>query len=339
MTSTQSPQTPLPIALTMGDPAGISTEITTLAWQRRVEHALSPFFVLSRQSLFEELSRLDGFRVPLTVISSPDEALEAFAHSLPILELPDEVEYEPGQPDRATGAMTVHSISSAVQYVKQGHASSIVTNPINKHVLYEAGFNFPGHTEYLAEKSGGSHPVMMLATPTLRVALVTTHAPLSAIPAMITEDLIIEVTKILDHDLRFRFKLKDPQIAVCGLNPHAGEDGHLGREEIDTIIPALKKLTSLGINVRGPLPADTAFTPHQLEQADVVLAMYHDQGLPVLKHQGFGDAVNVTLGLPVIRTSVDHGTALDLAGTGKVDEGSLYAAIEMAIEMTTKADA
>jgi len=200
-------------------------------------------------------------------------------------------------------------------------------------VINDAGLPFTGHTEYLAKKTGGYQPVMMLATPDLRVALMTTHAPLSAIPEMITEELILSVTRIIDQDLRHRFNIDTPRIAVCGLNPHAGEGGHLGLEEINTIIPALEKLASEGINVRGPLPADTAFTPYQLRQYDVVLAMYHDQGLPVLKHQGFGNAVNVTLGLPIIRTSVDHGTALDLAGTGNIDEGSLCAAINMAMEL------
>ena len=189
------------------------------------------------------------------------------------------------------------------------------------------------HTEFLAQLSGGD-PVMLLACPGLRVALVTTHLPLRTVADAITPQTLERVIRILDHDLRSRFAIEDPRILVCGLNPHAGEDGHLGREEIDVIEPTLHRLRSEGISLHGPLPADTLFTSPFLQRADVVLAMYHDQGLPVLKHMGFGNAVNITLGLPVIRTSVDHGTALDLAGTGRADPGSLIAAIEQAIEMT-----
>lgn len=219
---------------------------------------------------------------------------------------------------------------------QRGEFAAVVTAPVQKSVINDAGIAFTGHTEYLAERTHTPLPVMMLVADKLRVALATTHLPLSQVSRAITRESIEQVVSIVDRDLRAHFGIAAPRILVCGLNPHAGESGHLGREEIDTIIPALSALRARGFNVTGPAPADTAFTPRMLENADVVLAMYHDQGLPVLKYAGFGNAVNVTLGLPIVRTSVDHGTALDLAGTGKADNGSLIAAIECAIEMTAK---
>jgi 4-hydroxythreonine-4-phosphate dehydrogenase len=208
----------------------------------------------------------------------------------------------------------------------------MLTAPVHKAVINDAGIPFSGHTEFIAEITGGT-PVMMLATPGLRVALATTHLPLSAVSAAITTSLLLTIIRLLDKDLRQRFAIPQPQILVCGLNPHAGENGHLGREEIEVIIPVIKQLRTEGLHLQGPLPADTLFTPHYLQTADAVLAMYHDQGLPVLKHMGFGQAVNITLGLPIIRTSVDHGTALDLAGTGKAQLGSLQFALKTALEM------
>lgn len=321
--------TPARIVITSGEPAGIGPDLCALIAQKSFD---ADIIVIGDPEVIQ--SRADQRDVPL-VINTFDPASEEIhqAGSLKVLPLPVPNKVVPGQLDQANAQYVISTLDTACYGCMNGLFDAMVTAPLHKGIINDSGLAFTGHTEYLAEKSGGEHPVMMLATPTLRVALVTTHAPLSAIPTMITEELIIKVTQILDHDLRTRFKLNNPRIAVCGLNPHAGEGGHLGMEEIETIIPAIEKLHAEGINVRGPLPADTAFTPHQLDQADVVLAMYHDQGLPVLKHQGFGDAVNVTLGLPVIRTSVDHGTALDLAGTGKIDEGSLCAAIEMAIDM------
>jgi 4-hydroxythreonine-4-phosphate dehydrogenase len=209
----------------------------------------------------------------------------------------------------------------------------MVTAPVQKSVINEAGFPFTGHTEYLAERTGTPRVVMMLATTGLRVALATTHLPLREVADAITAPLLEEVIRIIHHDLKRYFGLHHPRILVSGLNPHAGEGGHLGREEIETITPALEKLRREGIDLTGPLPADTLFTPKHLANADIVLAMYHDQGLPVLKHLGFGQAANITLGLPMIRTSVDHGTALDLAGSGKIDTGSLDTALRVALEM------
>ncbi|HEX2494198.1 MAG TPA: 4-hydroxythreonine-4-phosphate dehydrogenase PdxA, partial [Steroidobacter sp.] len=212
---------------------------------------------------------------------------------------------------------------------------AMVTAPVQKSVINDAGIPFSGHTEYLAERTGGAHPVMMLAAGALRVALATTHLPLAQVSAAITRELLIRVLRILDRDLRDRFGLTEPRILVCGLNPHAGESGHLGREEIEVIGPALEELRA-SMRLIGPAPADTAFTPHMLRQADAVLAMFHDQGLPVIKYAGFADAVNVTLGLPIIRTSVDHGTALSLAGSGKADAGSLRAALQLALELSNR---
>jgi 4-hydroxythreonine-4-phosphate dehydrogenase len=212
----------------------------------------------------------------------------------------------------------------------------MVTAPVQKSVINDAGVPFSGHTEYLAERTGTPLPVMLLVAGTLRVALVTTHLPLAAVSAAITRDRLDATLRVLDADLRRLWGMARPRIAVCGLNPHAGESGHLGREEIDTIAPAIEAARRAGLSVAGPLPADTVFVPRELAQHDAVLAMYHDQGLPVLKHAGFGEAVNVTLGLPVVRTSVDHGTALALAGSGRADVGSLRAATQLAIEFAQR---
>jgi 4-hydroxythreonine-4-phosphate dehydrogenase len=217
-----------------------------------------------------------------------------------------------------------------------GVFDAMVTGPVHKGIINEGGINFTGHTEYLAERTGGNMPVMMLATPGLRVALVTTHLPLAKVPESITTERLSQIIEVLHRELITHFGISEPVIMVCGLNPHAGEDGHLGREEIETITPVLNHYREKGWNIQGPLPADTLFVPDKLKQADAVLAMYHDQGLPVLKHMGFGRAVNVTLGLPIIRTSVDHGVALDLAGSGKANPGSLEYAIAVATEMTNR---
>jgi 4-hydroxythreonine-4-phosphate dehydrogenase len=215
---------------------------------------------------------------------------------------------------------------------RAGELDALVTGPVHKGVINDAGIAFSGHTEFLAELTDGE-PVMMLACPGLRVALATTHLPLAAVPAAVTADHLARVLRVLHDDLVRRFGIAEPRILVCGLNPHAGEAGHLGREEIDVIAPVLAGLRAEGLRLDGPLPADTVFLPGRLQQADAVLAMYHDQGLPVLKHLGFGTAVNVTLGLPLIRTSVDHGTALELAGTDRADLGSLRAAVRTAVEL------
>ena len=246
-----------------------------------------------------------------------------------------------GTPDPANAAYVLETLRVAVAGCLDGRFAALVTGPVHKGVINDAGLPFTGHTELLAELSAAAQPVMMLCTPTLRVALATTHLPLAQVSAAITRPRLEAVLRVLDGDLRARFRIGEPRILVCSLNPHAGEGGHLGREEIDVIAPVLRALREEGLHVEGPLPADTAFTPPRLAGADAVLAMYHDQGLPVLKHAGFGEAVNVTLGLPFVRTSVDHGTALDLAGSGCAESGSLGAALALAAELaaTRRADA
>ena len=245
-----------------------------------------------------------------------------------------------GRLDPANGAYVLRLLDHAIAGCLDGHFAAMVTAPVHKGVICEGlgahdTMPFTGHTEYLAEHTGTPRVVMMLVGGGMRVALATTHLPLAAVPAAITPQVLEETLRILDTDLKRHFGLVAPRILVAGLNPHAGEGGHMGREEIDVIIPALDRLRAEGMHLVGPLPADTLFVPHTLAQGDAVLAMYHDQGLPVLKHASFGGGVNVTLGLPIIRTSVDHGTALDLAGSGRADPGSLFAAIELAIDMAT----
>ena len=236
----------------------------------------------------------------------------------------------PGRPDPTNARYVLSTIDAAADGCISGHFQAMVTAPVQKSSINDAGIPFKGHTEYLADRAGGAYPVMLLVAGTLRVALATTHLPLSEVPRHITRESLERTAGVLERGLRESFRLAAPRILVCGLNPHAGEGGHLGREEIEVIAPAVAALRARGLAVTGPVPADTAFTPASLAGADAVLAMYHDQGLPVIKHSGFGQAVNVTLGLPFHRVSVDHGTALDLAGTGRADPGSLFEAIRLA---------
>jgi len=239
-----------------------------------------------------------------------------------------------GQLNAGNSRYVLDMLDFAAAGCLSGEFDAVVTAPVQKSVINDAGVHFSGHTEYLAEKTNAD-PVMMLVAGSLRVALATTHLPLAQVSQAITSAVIERTLTILDHDLKNRFGIAAPRILVCGLNPHAGEGGYLGREDADVIAPTLERLRATGMLLTGPAPADTAFTPRMLERADAVLTMYHDQGLPVLKYAGFGNAVNVTLGLPIVRTSVDHGTALDLAGTGKADAGSLMAALNLAIELAT----
>jgi 4-hydroxythreonine-4-phosphate dehydrogenase len=239
-----------------------------------------------------------------------------------------------GRLNPANSRYVLKTLNKAVKGCMEGIFDAMVTGPVHKGVINDAGHSFTGHTEYIAAITGGL-PVMMLATPGLRVALATTHLPLMAVSQAITRSRLRQILSVLERDLRSRFGINRPKILVCGLNPHAGENGHLGTEEIEVIEPVLVNLRLQGMHLVGPLPADTLFTPKYLADADAVLAMYHDQGLPVLKHMGFGQAVNITLGLPIIRTSVDHGTALDLAGTGKADTGSLLYALQNAVQMAS----
>jgi 4-hydroxythreonine-4-phosphate dehydrogenase len=240
----------------------------------------------------------------------------------------------PGRLDPANSRYVLEVLDRAIRGCLAGEFDAMVTAPVQKSVINDAGIAFTGHTEFLAEKARADHVVMMLVGGGLRVALATTHLPLSEVPRAITRDLIIKSLKVVDRDLRARFRIAKPRILVAGLNPHSGESGHLGREDLEIIAPAIK---ASGVDASGPIPADTLFVPERLKHADAVLAMYHDQGLPVLKYASFGRGVNVTLGLPFVRTSVDHGTALDLAGTGKADPGSLIEAVKLAIELASSA--
>lgn len=322
--------TQAPIALTMGDPAGIGGELTLAAWRDRAED-LPVFFALDDPARLSELARRIGITAPIREIAGPEDAAAIFATALPVLPVPLAAVAVPGRPDPANGRAVLSSIDQAVALVQAGRAAAMVTNPIQKSTLYETGFRHPGHTEYLADLAGvAAPPVMMLEGGGLRVALVTIHLPLAAVPNAITPSRLTAVIEVLHADLQHKFGISDPVILICGLNPHAGESGHLGREEIEVIEPVLKSLRARGLRLRGPVPADTAFIPAQLQGVDAVLAMYHDQGLPVLKHHDFAHAVNVTLGLPFVRTSPDHGTAFDIAGSGRADPSSLVAALRMA---------
>ena len=239
-----------------------------------------------------------------------------------------------GRPDPGNAAYVIEMLDRACDGCMNGEFAAMVTAPVQKSILMDAGYAFTGHTEYLAARTRAALPVMLLLSGRLRVALVTTHLALADVPRAITRERLLATLRIVNMDMERQFSLAAPRIAVLGLNPHAGEAGHLGREEIDVIEPAIQELRAEGLNIQGPVPADTAFTPGFLQTTDVIVAMYHDQGLPVIKHVGFGNAVNVTLGLPILRTSVDHGTALSLARTGKADVGSLRAALALAIDMT-----
>jgi 4-hydroxythreonine-4-phosphate dehydrogenase len=251
--------------------------------------------------------------------------------------LPLERPRDPGRLDPANSRYVLATLERAVKGCLAGEYDAMVTAPVQKSVINDAGIAFTGHTEFLAERSGAQHVVMMLVGGGLRVALASTHLPLSQVPRAITREGVFRTLKVLDHDLRTRFRIRKPRILVAGLNPHSGESGHLGTEDQETVAPAIALAREAGIEAAGPIPADTLFVPERLKHADAVLAMYHDQGLPVLKYASFGRGVNVTLGLPFVRTSVDHGTALDLAGSGKADPGSLIEAVKLAIDLASPA--
>ncbi|MCB1725065.1 MAG: 4-hydroxythreonine-4-phosphate dehydrogenase PdxA [Gammaproteobacteria bacterium] len=321
---------PTAIALTAGEPAGIGPDLCIQVAQRVWP---VPLVVVADPDLLLARATTLGQTIALREIGDRPPRDPAPAGSLYVAPVTAAAASHCGRLDPANAPYVLHTLDHAVDGCLNGTYAAMVTAPVHKGVINDAGIGFTGHTEYLAARCGGVHPVMMLACPGLRVALVTTHLPLRAVADAITPERLERVIRILAHDLRIRFAIAEPRILVCGLNPHAGEGGHLGREEIDVIEPVLESLRATGISVRGPLPADTLFTEPFLAHADAVLAMYHDQGLPVLKHKGFGNAVNITLGLPIVRTSVDHGTALDMAGTGHADGGSMVSAIEQAIAM------
>ncbi len=316
------------IAITSGEPAGIGPDIVARIDPTRFKANL---VVLGDRELLQ--SRAQAIGSPARYVEPGDQA----DGKLQINHEPLVAPCQAGELDPANAGYVLKMLDRACRGCLNGEFDAMVTAPVQKEIINRAGIDFSGHTEYLANLCQAPLPVMLLHAGALRVALVTTHLSLRQVPDAINAERIEQISTILDRDLRRRFGLEKPHIKVCGLNPHAGENGYLGREEIDIIIPALQRLRERGLNLSGPYPADTVFTPAGLENADAVLAMYHDQGLPVLKHAGFHNAVNSTLGLPIIRTSVDHGTALDLAGTGKARADSLQVAIESAIEQSIHA--
>lgn len=319
-----------PIVITPGEPAGVGPDLVAMLaqqdWPVELVACADPALLLERARQLALPLTLRDYQPGRPAQPQP-------AGTLTILPIAAAAPVTPGELNVANSAYVVATLARACDGCLNGEFAALVTGPVNKGVINDGGVPFIGHTEFFAERSGCKRVVMMLATKELRVALATTHLPLLAVPGAITRQSLCEVITILHHDLRTKFGIPQPQIYVCGLNPHAGENGHMGREELDVIIPALDMLRGRGINLVGPLPADTLFQPKYLQNADAVLAMYHDQGLPVLKYQGFGRAVNITLGLPFIRTSVDHGTALELAGHGTADAGSFKTALDLAINM------
>ncbi len=318
------------LVLTTGEPAGIGPDIALAAalsdWPCELVFAGDPALLASRAALL-------GLNVRITPWRGDAPPARHRAGSMPVLPATLGREAKPGRPDPANARYVLDTIDAAVEGCVAGRFAAMVTAPIQKSSINDAGIAFQGHTEYLAAKSGNTHPVMLLVAGELRIALATTHLPLADVPRHITRESLERTLTVLDRDLRGAFRLESPRIVVCGLNPHAGEGGHLGREETEVIGPVVETLRSCGLTISGPVPADTAFTPPALATADAVLAMYHDQGLPVIKHTGFGRTVNVTLGLSFRRTSVDHGTALDLAGSGRADPGSLFEAIDLALRL------
>jgi 4-hydroxythreonine-4-phosphate dehydrogenase len=319
------------LVITPGEPAGIGPDLCILLAQSPPPGA--QLVVVADPTLLT--SRAAELKLPLVLdqFEAGKESQQTPAGHLQMMPVKLARAASSGVLDSSNGNYVLDTLRRAVQLCQQGDCDALVTGPVHKGIINEAGFSFSGHTEFLAELCNVNLTVMMLATDGLRVALVTTHLPLAAVPSAITATRLEQVIRILNHDLHQRFGIKQPKILVCGLNPHAGEGGHLGSEEIDVIEPVLNELRQQGIDLSGPLPADTLFTDKYLANADAVLSMYHDQGLPVLKFKGFGNASNITLGLPIIRTSVDHGTALDLAGKGNIDTGSLINAITTAKSM------
>ncbi|MGH8197033.1 MAG: 4-hydroxythreonine-4-phosphate dehydrogenase PdxA [Steroidobacteraceae bacterium] len=318
------------LVVTTGEPAGIGPDIALAAaladWPCELVFAGDPALLAARAALL-------GFPIKLRTWTGQSPPVPHRAGSMPVLPATLGREAQPGHADPANARYVLGTIDAAAEGCIAGRFAAMVTAPVQKSSINDAGIAFRGHTEYLAGKSGGVHPVMLLVADRLRIALATTHLPLAEVPRRISRESLERTLIVLDEGLRKAFRLEAPRIVVCGLNPHAGEGGHLGREEIEVIGPVVTALRARGLAVSGPVPADTAFTPSALEGADAVLAMYHDQGLPVIKHAGFGRAVNVTLGLSFHRTSVDHGTALDLAGTGRADPGSLFEAIDLALRL------
>ncbi|MFN3892076.1 MAG: 4-hydroxythreonine-4-phosphate dehydrogenase PdxA [Beijerinckiaceae bacterium] len=327
-----------PIALSMGDPSGVGPEIALLAWLRR-DAGAPPFFVLADPDHMRRTARRIGLNVPIAD-ATPETAAATFETALPVCRLSALVRGEPARPDPSDAKPTIEAIETGVRLVRDKRAHALVTNPISKENLYKAGFNHPGHTEFLGELSERdfgvkAHPVMMLWSPELAVVPATIHVSVRQALDDLNEDLIVDTGSIVARDLRERFGVASPRLAVSGLNPHAGENGAMGREDIDMIAPAVARLRALGVDARGPLPGDTMFHKAARETYDAAICMYHDQALIPIKTIAFDSAVNVTLGLPFIRTSPDHGTAYDIAGTGKASPESLLAALRLAARLAS----
>ncbi|MDE0876862.1 MAG: 4-hydroxythreonine-4-phosphate dehydrogenase PdxA [Porticoccaceae bacterium] len=320
----------LNLALTPGEPSGVGPDLLIQLAQEKQQQQIIAF---ADPDMLAERATMLG--LPLNLVEVQDDFVSSTPSELAVITVKVAMPVEPGVLNQANAPYVLNCLDAAIASCQEGLCQAMVTGPVQKSIINDAGIKFSGHTEYLAEKTKSDTVVMMLATEELRVALATTHVPLRDVPDAISVELLMPIIDVLYQDLQNKFGIKQPTILVSGLNPHAGEGGHLGHEEINVIAPVIRHYREAGRNIVGPLPADTLFTQKHLMSADAVLVMYHDQGLPVLKYQGFGRAANITLGLPIIRTSVDHGTALDIAGTGCADIGSLHAAIKVAVQMAS----
>ncbi|MBN8889364.1 MAG: 4-hydroxythreonine-4-phosphate dehydrogenase PdxA [Rhodospirillales bacterium 70-18] len=328
---------PTPLALTMGDPAGIGGELSIRAWQAR--RFGRPFVALDDPDRLADIARTLGLDVPIRAVNAAGAAGAVFREALPVLPMKLAARVRPGTPDPANAPAVIASIEQAVRLTLAGEAAAVVTNPIHKSSLYGIGFPYPGHTEFLATLTGAPLPVMMLASPDLRVVPITVHASLRRMLDMITVERILAVTRVTVQALQRHWGIASPRVAMAGLNPHAGEDGTMGEEEITVIAPAIAQLRAEGIDVSGPFAADSMFTPEARARYDVAMGMYHDQALIPLKTLDMHHGVNTTLGLPIIRTSPDHGTAFAIAGQGIADPTSLIAAIDLAAELASRKEA
>jgi 4-hydroxythreonine-4-phosphate dehydrogenase len=333
----------LPLALTLGEPAGIGPDLAIHLWRRRAELRLPPFYLIGQSEFIKRRAHLLGVDIAVSAVT-PSQAIECFQRALPIVPLDTAITAMPGKPDASSAPAAIASIRRAVADVLAGHAAAIVTNPVAKNVLYRSGFAEPGHTEFLAklaqEATGNAtRPVMMLWSPELAVVPVTIHLPLKDVATQLTSELITDTGRIAARDLTRRFGISRPRLAIAGLNPHAGEEGALGAEDSTIVAPAVKRLQDEGIDAVGPMPADTMFHARARAAYDVALCMYHDQALIPIKTLAFDHAVNVTLGLPFVRTSPDHGTAFDIAGKGTADPSSLIAALTLAARLSATAPA
>ncbi len=328
---------PRPLALSLGDPAGIGPELIVEAWSRRGDNALPPFLVAGGANILRAAAVARGHDVPIAEIGDPAEAPDQFSSALPVLRGPDG-DYRPGQPDAQGARIALGSLEMAASLTVAGQAAAIVTGPIAKSELAKIGFAFPGQTEFVAAACGvaADDAVMLLAGPNLRTVPLTVHCSLAEVPGRITRDLILRRARVVHMAMRQDFGIPSPRLAICGLNPHAGEAGRMGREEIETIGPAIDALRAEGIAASGPHPADSLFAPHARAGFDVAIAMYHDQALVPIKALDFDAGVNMTLGLPIIRTSPDHGTAFSIAGTGAAHPGATLAAIRLAGEAAAR---